>query len=97
MNYVLETIDQYLIDPKHVESSWKAFFQGFKFGIQESKKEKLAFGQVEVPDNILKDSKVMKLIHAFRNRGHLFTKTNLDHNMFLETPTLDSNDYPKSS
>ena len=74
--YFAELYDQYLINPEHVEPSWRAFFQGFEFGIEESKKEKLAFEGVEVPDNILKEFKVVKLINAYRTRGHLFTKTN---------------------
>ena len=40
--YFAELYDQYLINPEHVEPSWRAFFQGFEFGIEESKKEKLA-------------------------------------------------------
>ncbi|MDA7731351.1 2-oxoglutarate dehydrogenase E1 component [Flavobacteriaceae bacterium] len=74
--YFAELYDQYLINPEHVEPSWRAFFQGFEFGIEESKKEKLSFEGEEVPDNILKEFKVVKLINAYRTRGHLFTKTN---------------------
>jgi 2-oxoglutarate dehydrogenase E1 component len=96
-DYFAELYDEYLINSEHVEPSWRAFFQGFEFGIEESKKEKLAFAGVEVPDNIFKEFKVVKLINAFRIRGHLFTKTNPDHNMFLEIPRLDTNDYPKGS
>jgi 2-oxoglutarate dehydrogenase E1 component len=58
--YFAELYDQYLINPEHVEPSWRAFFQGFEFGIEESKKEKLAFEGVEVPDNILKEFKGSK-------------------------------------
>ena len=53
--YFAELYDQYLINPEHVEPSWRAFFQGFEFGIEESKKEKLAFEGEEVPDNILNE------------------------------------------
>ena len=37
--YFAELYDQYLINPGQVEPSWRAFFQGFEFGIEESKKE----------------------------------------------------------
>ena len=74
--YFAELYDQYLINPEQVEPSWRAFFQGFEFGIEESKKEKPSFGGVEVPENILNEFKVVKLINAYRTRGHLFTKTN---------------------
>ena len=74
--YFAELYDQYLINPEQVEPSWRAFFQGFEFGIEESKKEKPSFGGVEVSENILNEFKVVKLINAYRTRGHLFTKTN---------------------
>ena len=74
--YFAELYDQYLINPKQVEPSWRAFFQGFEFGIEESKKQSSEFKAVEVPENILKEFKVVKLINAYRTRGHLFTKTN---------------------
>ena len=50
--YFAELYDQYLINPEQVEPSWRAFFQGFEFGIEESKKKKLAFEGTEVPENI---------------------------------------------
>ena len=74
--YFAELYDQYLISPEDVEPSWRAFFQGFEFGIEESKKENSSFKGVEIPENILKEFKVVKLINAYRTRGHLFTKTN---------------------
>ena len=74
--YFAELYDQYLIKPQQVEPSWRAFFQGFEFGIEESKKESSDFKNVEIPENILKEFKVVKLINAYRTRGHLFTKTN---------------------
>ena len=74
--YFAELYDQYLINPEQVEPSWRAFFQGFEFGIEESKKESSDFKNVEIPENILKEFKVVKLINAYRTRGHLFTKTN---------------------
>jgi 2-oxoglutarate dehydrogenase E1 component len=74
--YFAELYDQYLINPEQVEPSWRAFFQGFEFGIEKSKKESSDFRNVEIPENILKEFKVVKLINAYRTRGHLFTKTN---------------------
>ena len=41
--YFAELYDQYLINPEQVEPSWRAFFQGFEFGIEESKKLPLIF------------------------------------------------------
>ena len=87
--YFAELYDQYLINPQEVEPSWRAFFQGFEFGIEESKKEKSSFQGEEVPDNILKEFKVVKLINAYRTRGHLFTKTNPVRDRRIYTPNLE--------
>ena len=87
--YFAELYDQYLINPQEVEPSWRAFFQGFEFGIEESKKEKLSFQGEEVPDNILKEFKVVKLINAYRTRGHLFTKTNPVRDRRVYSPNLE--------
>ncbi len=87
--YFAELYDQYLINPEQVEPSWRAFFQGFEFGIEESKKEKPSYEGVEVPENILKEFKVVKLINAYRTRGHLFTKTNPVRDRRIYAPNLE--------
>ncbi|MDA9319133.1 2-oxoglutarate dehydrogenase E1 component [Flavobacteriaceae bacterium] len=94
--YFAELYDQYLINPEHVEPSWRAFFQGFEFGIEESKKEKLSFEGVEVPDNILNEFKVAKLINAYRTRGHLFTKTNPVRDRRTYLPNLEIQNFDLS-
>ena len=95
--YFAELYDQYLINPEHVEPSWRAFFQGFEFGIEESKKEKPAFEGEEVPDNILKEFKVVKLINAYRTRGHLFTKTNPVRDRRTYLPNLEIQNFDLSN
>mgnify|MGYP001229615821 FL=1 len=37
--YFAELYDQYLQHPDSVEPSWRAFFQGFDFGVKESQEE----------------------------------------------------------
>ena len=95
--YFAELYDQYLINPEQVEPSWRAFFQGFEFGIEESKKEKLAFEGAEVPENILKEFKVVKLINAYRTRGHLFTKTNPVRDRRIYFPNLEIENFDLST
>ena len=95
--YFAELYDQYLINPEHVEPSWRAFFQGFEFGIEESKKEKLAYEGEEVSDNILKEFKVVKLINAYRTRGHLFTKTNPVRDRRTYLPNLEIQNFDLSN
>ena len=55
--YFAELYDQYLINPEQVEPSWRAFFQGFEFGIEESKKESSDFKNIEIPEIFLKNLK----------------------------------------
>ena len=77
-----ELYDQYLINPDSVEPSWRAFFQGFDFGMEQQ-------ADVEIPDDVLKEFRVVKLIDAYRGSGHLFTKTNPVRRRRQYSPTLD--------
>ena len=83
-----ELYDQYLQQPDSIEPSWRAFFQGFDFGLENS-----TFSEdttsVEVPEQVQKEFKVVRLIDGYRNRGHLFTKTNPVRDRRKYEPTLD--------
>ena len=76
--YLADLYDKYLKFPDAIEPSWRAFFQGFDFGIENGSLEALGIEQngTEVPENVLKEFQVIKLIDGYRTRGHLFTKTN---------------------
>ena len=89
--YFAELYDQYLINPDLVEPSWRAFFQGFEFGIDKASNK-----EDEIPENILKEFKVVKLINAYRTRGHLFTKTNPVRDRRKYTPNLDLQNFELS-
>ena len=77
-----ELYDQYLINPDSVEPSWRSFFQGFDFGMEQQ-------ADVEIPEDVLKEFRVVKLIDAYRGSGHLFTKTNPVRRRRQYSPTLD--------
>ena len=77
-----ELYDQYLINPDSIEPSWRAFFQGFDFGIEQE-------ADVEIPEDVLKEFRVVRLIDAYRGSGHLFTKTNPVRKRRQYSPTLD--------
>ena len=77
-----ELYDQYLINPDSVEPSWRAFFQGFDFGMEQQ-------ADVQIPEDVLKEFRVVKLIDAYRGSGHLFTKTNPVRRRRQYSPTLD--------
>ena len=97
----IELIDsmyqQYLQSPDSIEPSWKSFFQGFDFALEnygESVQEvpqvvQTAVNTGAVPEDILTEFKVINLIEAYRTRGHLFTKTNPVRKRREYSPTLD--------
>ncbi len=93
--YFAELYDQYLQYPDSVEPSWRAFFQGFDFGLETSQNgqtivEHPQNGEpVEISDSVLKEFRVVKLIDGYRSRGHLFTRTNPVRERRKYSPTLD--------
>jgi 2-oxoglutarate dehydrogenase E1 component len=81
--YIEDLYQQYLKYPDAIEPSWKSFFQGYDFALELYDGETPSFAQVsagqaspEFSEEIGKEFKVINLINAYRNRGHLFTKTN---------------------
>ena len=84
--YFAQLYDQYLQHPDSVEPSWRAFFQGFDFGIEQGGGAEVS---AEVPEHLQKEFKVVQLIDAYRKRGHLFTKTNPVRDRRTYTPNLD--------
>ena len=87
---ISELYATYLKTPDIVEPSWRAFFQGFDFGIESgSVADGLGItGADTVPENVLNEFKVIKLIDGYRSRGHLFTKTNPVRERRKYQPTL---------
>ncbi len=100
-SFFAELYDKYLTNPDSIEPSWRAFFQGFDFGLESSlddlgiESEKsgmvvLANGrQVEMPETLQKEFQVIRLIDGYRTRGHLFTKTNPVRERRKYEPTLE--------
>ena len=94
--YFAELYDQYLQYPDSVEPSWRAFFQGFDFGMQQNgvsaetmEEAPVNFQEGEIPEHVIKEFKVIRLIDGYRTRGHLFTKTNPVRERRKYRPTLD--------
>ena len=80
-----ELYSSYLIDPELVDSSWKNFFAGFEFA-RKNFVESKNFAHDEKID---KEFAILNLIHGYRQRGHLFTKTNPVRSRRKYSPTLD--------
>ena len=70
VNAIDHLYKMYLNDPQSVDIGWHKFFEGFDFA-------RTSFEDGGgVPENFQKEFKVINLIDGYRNRGHLFTKTN---------------------
>ncbi len=73
---------KYRTDPDSVEKSWRHFFDGFDIALTK-------FNPTDAKDFSSKEFKVINLINAYRERGHLFTKTNPVRRRRTYTPDLD--------
>ena len=72
---------QFLADPNSVDPTWRYFFLGFDFAQRIYGEEALESGGTSGSASGgaamgPKEFRVINLIHAYRTRGHLFTKTN---------------------
>jgi 2-oxoglutarate dehydrogenase E1 component len=76
---------QYLQDANSVDASWRDFFKGFEFASTNYNTD--ASGSA-IPENVSKEFKVISLINGYRQRGHLFTKTNPVRERRTYEPTL---------
>ena len=81
VNAVSALYDQFLQDPNQVDETWQQFFAGFDFA-----KENF---DSDVPENVLKEFKVLELIGSYRKCGHLFTDTNPVRERRKYSPTMD--------
>ena len=88
-NQELEAIEDlyqsYLKNPDSVDKSWQQFFAGFELARKQ-------YPEKPTPkklDNIDKEFAILNLIHGYRQRGHLFTKTNPVRSRRKYSPTLD--------
>jgi len=82
IDWIEEQYEKYRKDPNSVEGDWAHFFEGFEFARKNYDTD------TEVPENVLKEFKVLNLIDGYRSRGHLFTKTNPVRERRKYRPTL---------
>ncbi|MCK9399520.1 MAG: 2-oxoglutarate dehydrogenase E1 component [Bacteroidales bacterium] len=81
---VEEQYRKFLEDPVSVDESWRQFFDGFEFALKHYPVRKKSEETV-YPSEF----KVINLINGYRQRGHLFTRTNPVRTRRKYTPTLD--------
>jgi len=93
--YIDELYNAYKVDPASVDASWQQFFEGFDFSIQkfgESKTAPASNGKATAPVSE-KEIRVHYLIHAYRSRAHLKSKTNPVRTRKDRKPFLDLADF----
>ncbi|MBL4624157.1 MAG: 2-oxoglutarate dehydrogenase E1 component [Flavobacteriales bacterium] len=78
---------QYKSDNDSVDFGWKKFFEGYELAQTNFE------DGGEIPENVTKEFKVLKLIDDYRSRGHLFTKTNPVRERRRYSPNLDISNY----
>ncbi|MEO8794363.1 MAG: 2-oxoglutarate dehydrogenase E1 component [Daejeonella sp.] len=71
-NYIDSIYQSYKEDNSSVDFGWQKFFEGFDFG----RGSEAGTVSVETPEHFFKEINVLNLINGYRERGHLFTKTN---------------------
>ena len=91
IGFIEELYQLYLKKPDEVEPSWRAFFQGYDFALEEG--EVFGEDEQEVPEEIRKEFLVIDLINDYRKRGHLFTQTNPVRSRRQYTPSLEIRHY----
>ena len=92
--YVEALYQSYKEDPNSVEFGWQKFFEGFDFG---KGAETSTSGVEQAPEHVLKEINVLNLINGYRQRGHLFTKTNPVRERRKHLPTLDIENFGLST
>jgi 2-oxoglutarate dehydrogenase E1 component len=105
-DFFADLYDQYLENPDSIEPSWRSFLQGFDFGITTYNDEypvgnpatqlaqAVSTADVSaISEKLQNEFNVLKLIDAYRTRGHLFTKTNPVRDRRTYSPTLDLGNY----
>ena len=95
--FFADLYEQYTQNPDGVEPSWRAFFQGFDFGMTTYNESSIGEQIVtyassdnsQVSEKLQKEFNVLKLIDGYRTRGHLFTETNPVRDRRTYSPNLD--------
>jgi 2-oxoglutarate dehydrogenase E1 component len=101
--FFADLYEQYTQNPDSVEPSWRSFFQGFDFANEYNNGQEIVNYIQEVPQSIessekvSKEFNVLKMIDAYRTRGHLFTKTNPVRERRTYIPTLEIENFGLSN
>lgn len=89
-DYIDSMYKTYQKNPAELDQGWRAFFEGFDFADKAGQNGSTATHSGEKVD---KELGVMKLIYAYRRRGHLISTTNPIRHRKDRMPKLDLADY----
>ena len=85
--FIEDIYQKYLKDPESVEEKWQWFFQGYDlYESSKLKEDNFAGNEGILSSN--KEAAIVKLIQAYRIRGHLMAKVNPLENKVKELETL---------
>ncbi len=86
---------QYQQNPESVEADWRAFFKGFDYAQPTNGHSVTSTQAVATPtdEDLLKELRVLSLIKAYRNRGHLLSDTNPIRQRRDRHPNLELEDF----
>lgn len=87
INTIENLYQKYKAMPDTIDASWQHFFKGFEFS-------RTQYAESELSN---KEFNVVKLIMAYRQRGHLFTQTNPVRQRRQYRPKLDIENFELSS
>ncbi len=93
--YIDSLYQSWLAEPTSVEGDWSAFFKGFDYAMNAANGHAAASnGTVSAPSaGWQKEFAVLGLIHGYRDRGHMLSKTNPLRERKDRKPKLDLSDY----
>ena len=74
IGYLDQLYQNYKKDPSSVDLTWQKFFEGYEFSTQRFGEN--GNGAVAADAVTIKETNVRTLIHAYRSRGHLKSRTN---------------------
>ncbi len=85
-----ELYKNYLQNPGDIDQSWCNFFEGFELARKSYESKSL---ELVDKSQLEKEFCILNLINGYRQRGHLFTRTNPVRRRRQYTPTLDYHNF----
>ncbi|MEM1215053.1 MAG: thiamine pyrophosphate-dependent enzyme, partial [Bacteroidota bacterium] len=95
-NFIENLYEQYQQDPQAVELSWAAFFKGFDYATAGENGHAAAADDTAIVTSsahLAKELRVLALIKAYRDRGHLLSTTNPIRERRNRTPNVNLEDF----